>query len=134
MKNVLDDDLVYRPTEVRTEIQLEDCIIAISTNEYREIVTKAAALDILAAAIRKTGTINEDLIRAVTGTLDAADMVPKEEADDFWRLYMEEKKKAEELKLELAKTGKDRNELIEILRQNHIGPFAVDPGKQEGNG
>lgn len=134
MKSVLNDDLVYRPTEIRTEIPLEDCIIAISTNEYREIVTKAAALDILAAAIRKTGTINEDLIRAVTGTLDAADMISKEKVDGILLLYKEEKKKTEELKLELAKMGDDRKELIEILRQNHIGPFSVDPGKQEGKG
>lgn len=49
------------PVEITAQIQLDD-------DKYRELCTKAAALDILTAHINATGKVNDDVVYAVTGT------------------------------------------------------------------
>lgn len=60
--NYTDEDIQDGiPLEMNAEIMIDD-------KEYRELVAKAAALDILTAHINATGKVNDDVVYAVTGT------------------------------------------------------------------
>jgi len=129
----------YEDEDVMIEegIALEDLgMVAVDLEHYEDLVVKAARLDLLAEAIRKSGKINDDIVRAITGTLDAVEMVPKKTADDFWSYYRKEQEKTEKLKMEVASLKKAKDELIEILRQNNIGDWGkpVDQVDVEVNG
>lgn len=61
-----------------------DAQIMIDDGEYRELVRKAKALDILIYTIRTTGHVDEDTVRAVTGTLDAKVNEDLQKYKDWW--------------------------------------------------
>lgn len=107
--------------DVKSDLILDDQII--------QYIQKAAMFDCLASAVKLTGEVDDDLVKAITGNLTQEEMVPKKDADDYWNYYMQEQKKTKELKEKVASLEHARMELIEILRQNKIGPFAdPEPG------
>jgi len=53
-------------------------------DEYKELIGKAKALDILIYTIRTTGHVDEDIVRAVTGTLDAKVNEDLQKYKDWW--------------------------------------------------
>ena len=111
-----EDVLPGVPLEVNSELILSDELI--------EFIQKAAALDILSAAVKATGKVDDDLVRAITGTLTDEPMVPKKEADNYWGYYMNAKAEKDKLSKQVAELQQAKAELTEILRQNHVGPFA----------
>lgn len=118
----------------RVQLEIDDGTVVISAAEYRELVSKAAALDILTSQIWKTGVVEETVVRAVTGTSHQAEMVPKKDADDYFAWYMEAKKKAEGLSAKVATLEHANVELREIIRQNGIGQAEGSEEEDGGNG
>ena len=108
-------------TDDEMEILNKTFVVTITNNEYKMLISKAAALDILTAQIRTTGEINETVVRAITGTLETNELVPKSEADSYFGWYMEQKKKADERSKKIADLERANIELRELLRQNNIG-------------
>ena len=109
----------YTEENIRSVEELEEIadVVMIDTDHYEELVAKASALDMLTAAIKTMGSVDENIVRAVTGTLADAS---KKEADTYWGYYMSERKKTEELGLKVASLERANSELREILRQNGI--------------
>lgn len=119
----------YDPHSIETKSFDVHTYITLEDNEYRELVAKAAAMDILTAQIRTTGEINETVVRAITGTLEAKELVPKSEADSYFGWYVEKRKVCEEQSKKIAALEHANVELRELLRQNNIG--AVQNEKKE---
>ena len=116
------DILEAIPMEVRTELLLDDQLV--------EYIQKAALFDCLANTIRITGKVDDDVVKAITGAIAEVEMVPKKDADNYWRYYMREQDKTKELQEKVATLERARADLIEILRQNKIGEFA-DEAKED---
>jgi hypothetical protein len=116
------DILESIPMEVKTELILDEQLV--------EYIQKAAMFDCLATAIRLTGHVDDDVVKAITGTVAKEEMVPKKDADNYWRYYMREQDKTKELQEKVATLERARADLIEILRQNKIGEFA-DEAKED---
>lgn len=112
------DILESIPMEVKTELILDEQLV--------EYIQKAALFDCLANTIRITGKVDDDVVKAITGAIAEVEMVPKKDADNYWRYYMREQDKTKELQEKVAALERARVELIEILRQNHIGPYAEE--------
>ena len=110
------------PMEVRTELLLDDQLV--------EYIQKASLFDCLANTIRITGKVDDDVVKAITGAIAEVEMVPKKDADNYWRYYMREQDKTKELQEKVATLERARADLIEILRQNKIGEFA-DEAKED---
>lgn len=117
----------------KMQIEIDDGTVVISAAEYRELVSKASALDILTAQIERTGTIEETVVRSVTGTTQKEELVSKKDADAYWAWYMEAKKKAEGLSAKVATLEHANVELRELIRQNGIGQ-AEGSEEDGGNG
>lgn len=110
-----EDILPGIPMEVKTELLLDDQLV--------EYIQKAAMLDCLAATIKAMGKVDVDVVRALTGTIDPKE---NEELEQFRSWWHQERDANDGLKKKVAELEHARVELIEILRQNHIGPYAEE--------
>lgn len=126
--NYTEEDIL---TEEETELLADVGLVTIDADHYEELVSKAAALDILTSCIQITGKVDDDIVKAVTGTIAKVDMVPKTEVDEVWSYYTNKNEENSKLKQEIASLTKANSELKEILRQNKIGPYADQD--EEGN-
>lgn len=113
-------------TKEETELLAEVGLVTIDADHYEELVSKAAALDILTSCIQITGKVDDDIVKAVTGTIAKVDMVPKTEVDEVWGYYTYKDEENSKLKQEIVSLNKANSELKEILRQNKIGPYAEE--------
>lgn len=119
----------YTEEDIREGIPLEmNAEILIDDKEYRELVSKAAALDILTARIRSAGKIEEEVVYAITGTSDGQQMTEAKKFENWWH---EECSVTRKLREQVAQLERARTELTEILKQNKIGPFAEDQENAE---
>ena len=107
--NYTEDDLVKQqvPLDLNAEILMDD-------KEYRELVSKASAFDILTASIRCTGEVKEDVVRAITGTDD-----PKmeNEAQKYERWWSEETNKTYKLQEQNRQLQEEIGELKRQIEQ-----------------
>ena len=91
--------------------------IMIDDDDYRELVSKAAALDILAAHIKATGSINDDVVYAVTGLTGIQNDGETKKYADWWHEECRENEKLKariaELELQIHEMQKDREEVAE---------------------
>lgn len=125
--NYTDEDVMSEPLEVKEEITIDETVV-ISPDKFEKLCAKAAALDILTAHIKKTGKVNDDIVFAVTGTTD---IKVQNKADDFYKWWCEAREERDKLKEKVAQLDHARNELIEILKQNKIGPYADQAEEEE---
>lgn len=119
----------YRKEDVGMELLEMHAEIYIDDKEYRELLGKAVLHDTLKAAILSMGKIDEDVVRALTGTLDDES---KAEAEKNWDYYWKEHQTNLELLEKLAATERANDALREILRQNGIGA-TPEPTKAADN-
>lgn len=131
--NYTEEDIL---TEEEAELLADVGQVTIDADHYEELVSKKAALDILTSYIQKTGKIDDEIVKAVTGTLATEPMVPKKEVDEVWSYYNRLNGEKEKLKHENADLCRANTELKEILRQNKIGPYADQPeeDKEDNHG
>lgn len=127
--NYTEEDITAEPAEVKEEITIDETVI-ISPEKFEELCSKAAALDILTAHINKTGKVDDDIVFAVTGTTD---IKIQTKADDYYKWWCEAREERDKLKEKIAQLDHARNELIEILKQNHVGPYADQAEEEEEN-
>lgn len=95
--NYTEEDVGRAPVQLEQTIDADEIVI-IHPGEYRELCSKAAALDILSASLHRTGEVNDDLVWAVTGAKAEPEVekLKKEIADRFdW--YWREKNRADKL-------------------------------------
>ena len=71
--NYTDEDVMIEPTEVKEEITIDETVI-ISPEKFEQLCSKAAALDILTADIKRKidyghpySLVDDDVVLAVTG-------------------------------------------------------------------
>lgn len=106
--------------EAKVDLRIDD-------NEYRELCYKAAALDILAARIKATGKIEEEVVYACTGTNDTDQ---ENDARQYERWYHDESSK----NFRLARENEELKEQIQKLQEqvNQLLPAVEDePEKEE---
>ncbi len=106
--------------EVKAALQIDD-------SEYRELCYKAAALDILAARIKATGKIEEEVVYACTGTNDTDQ---ENDARQYERWYHDESSK----NFRLARENEELKEQVLKLQEqvNQLLPAVEDePEKEE---
>jgi len=128
--NYTENDIL---TEEEAELLADVGLVTIDADHYEELVSKAAALDILTSCIQITGKVDDDIVKAVTGTIAKVDMVPKTEVDEVWGYYTHKEEENSKLKQEIASLTRANSELKEILRQNKIGPYA-DQDEEDNHG
>ena len=115
------EEKILKVTE-DTEIVIDEDRASILNSEYRELVSKATALDILSAAMQRMGKVDDNLVWAVTGA--NPDKQIKElqaEKDRYWEWYSKEREKAEGLQKQVETLQRKLNETeatIEALRQD----------------
>lgn len=115
-----EDILPGIPVEVKSEILLDDQLI--------EFIQKSAMFDCLTATIKAMGKVDDAVVRALTGTLDPKE---NEEIEQFRTWWHQERDENDKLKQKVAQLERARTELMEILKQNKIGPFAEDQENAE---
>lgn len=106
------------PMEVKTELLLDDQLV--------EYIQKAAIFDCLASAVKSMGKVDDDVVRALTGTFD-----PKEHEDIimYRSWYNSEKQKNEELQKKVERL----EIIIEDLQKPAEEPKPAEdqPGEEE---
>ena len=120
----------YTDEDIMKGIPLEEIAqICIDDKDYRELVAKATAFDILTASIKSTGEIKEDVVRAITGTDD-----PKmeTEAQKYERWWSEETGKTYRLKEENRKLQEEIGELKKLLDKAAEGETSESEPCTEG--
>ena len=122
--NYTDEDVMAEPVEVKEEIMIDE-VVVITPDKFEQLCSKAAALDILTAAVSRKGEVNADIVWAVTGaSADAVVQDLKKDAAQKLDWYWKEHTKVERMEASIAKLEVKNKELEEILRQNKIGPYA----------
>lgn len=98
--NYTDGDIL---TEKEAELLADVNLVTIDADHYEELVSKAAALDILTADLKKRGSVNDEVVWAVTGAdPDRGIKDALKDEDQAWSLYWKAQKRLEELEKELA--------------------------------
>lgn len=114
--------------EEKAEVLIDETVI-ISPEKFEQLCYKAARLDILKASIERSGEVKDEVALAVTEALPNHDIEKlRKDNQSNWDYYWKEKQKTEELRERVALLEKSRNELIEILNQNKVGPYAETCG------
>lgn len=134
--NYTEEDILTGKVTEEDFLELAPKLVAVEADHYEELVSKAAALDILTGHIRITGKVDDEVVKAVTGTIAKVEMVPKTEVDEVWNYYYHKNSEIDKLKQEIASLTRGNRELKEILRQNKIGPYADQPeeDKEDNHG
>ena len=131
LHNVKAEDLQYGgEIKIAKEVEGEDMIyVEVPLDKYEKMISIVERFTIMKEDFEKRGDLDKDVFRAVMGATENA---AKERADQYWTYYSREKERREAIEKRLAEMERAHHELTEILRQNKIGPFAEDIGKEEG--
>lgn len=134
--NYTEEDILTGKVTEEDFLELDPGLVTVEADHYEELVSKKAALDILTSYIQITGKVDDEIVKAVTGTIAKVEMVPKKEVDEVWSYYNRLNGEKEKLKCENADLRRDNTGLKEILRQNKIGPYADQPeeDKEDNHG
>ena len=134
--NYTEEDILTGKVTEEYFLELEPGLVTVEADHYEELVSKAAALDILTGYIQITGKVDDELVKAVTGTIAKVEMVPKKEVDAVWGYYNHKNSEVDKLKQEIASLTRDNRGLREMLRQNKIGPYAdqTEEDKEDNHG
>lgn len=124
------EDLQYgREILVADEAETAEMTVEVPLVKYEEMIALVVRFNIMKEDFEKRGDLDKDVFRAVMGATENA---AKERADQYWTYYSREKERREAIEKRLADMERAHHELTEILRQNKIGPFAEEAGKEEG--
>lgn len=131
LHNIKAEDLQYGgEIKIAKEVEGEDMIyVEVPLDKYEKMISIVVRFMIMKEDFEKRGDLDKDVFRAVMGATENA---AKERADQYWTYYSREKERREAIEKRLAEMERAHHELTEILRQNKIGPFAEDIGKEEG--
>ena len=120
--NYTDEDIMTEPVEVKEEVMIDD-VVVITPEKFEQLCSKAAALDILTAAVSRKGEVNADIVWAVTGA--SANVVVenlKKDAAQKLDWYWNERQKVEKLEARVAQLESTKLRLLKILLKHNIEP------------
>ena len=101
--NYTEEDILTGKVTEENFLETEPNIVIVELNHYEELVSKAAALDILTASMTRTGKVDDDVVWAVTGAkVDSEIEKLRKEKDDAWNIYWKEHNRAEDLRKKLC--------------------------------
>ena len=126
--NYTEDDVTTEEEAILEEVGL----VTLPVDHFEMLVSKAAALDILKSDLERRNDVNDDIVRAVTGALTNHELEKlAKDKETYWGYYWKEKEKTESQALKIANLERANNELKELLRQNHIGPYEDAADEEE---
>ena len=101
--NYTEEDILTGKVTEEDFLEMETGLVTIDADHYEELVSKAAALDILTADLKKRGSVNDEVVWVVTGAdPDRGIKDALYEKDQAWSLYWKAQKHLDELEKELA--------------------------------
>lgn len=107
-------------------------IVIIPTGEYRELVSKATALDILSASMQRMGKVDDGIVWAVTGANpDRQIKELQDEKDRYWEWYSRENKKVKDLEEKVSKLTDDLKS-AQMLLSTYCDAISEDDETEEG--
>lgn len=127
----------YTKEDVMTEEEaiLEEVgLVTLPVDHYEMLVSKAAALDILTADLKRRGSVHDEIVLAVTGAIpDHLIQEALKDKDQAWGFYWKEKNKAEELQGKVADLQRRLSQAEELLNDLHRDDPDWPPKDEEVN-
>lgn len=129
--NYTEDDVMTEEEAVLEEVGL----VTLPVDHYEMLVSKAAALDILTADLKRRGSVNDDIVLAVTGAIpDHEIQEALKDKDQAWGFYWKEKKTVEEQQAKIETLQRKLSQAEEQLNELHRDDPDWPPKDEEVNG
>lgn len=129
--NYTEDDVMTEEEAILEEVGL----VTLPVDHYEMLVSKAAALDILTADLKRRGSVNDDIVLAVTGAIpDHEIQEALKDKDQAWGFYWKEKKTVEEQQAKIETLQRKLSQAEEQLNELHRDDPDWPPKDEEVNG
>ena len=129
--NYTEDDVMTEEEAILEEVGL----VTLPVDHYEMLVSKAAALDILTADLKRRGSVNDDIVLAVTGAIpDHEIQEALKDKDQAWGFYWKEKKTVEEQQAKIETLQRKLSQAEDLLNELHRDDPDWPPKDEEVNG
>lgn len=129
--NYTEDDVMTEEEAILEEVGL----VTLPVDHYEMLVSKAAALDILTADLKRRGSVNDDIVLAVTGAIpDHEIQEALKDKDQAWGFYWKEKNKVQELQEKTEELQRKLSQAESQLNELHRDDPDWPPKDEEVNG
>ena len=129
--NYTEDDVMTEEEAILEEVGL----VTLPVDHYEMLVSKAAALAILTADLKRRGSVNDDIVLAVTGAIpDHEIQEALKDKDQAWGFYWKEKKTVEEQQAKIETLQRKLSQAEEQLNELHRDDPDWPPKDEEVNG
>lgn len=129
--NYTEEDVMTEEEAILEEVGL----VTLPVDHYEMLVSKAAALDILTADLKRRGSVNDDIVLAVTGAIpDHEIQEALKDKDQAWGFYWKEKKTVEEQQAKIETLQRKLSQAEEQLNELHRDDPDWPPKDEEVNG
>ncbi len=133
--NYTEEDILTGKVTEENFLELEPGLVTVEADHYEELVSKAAALDILTADLKRRGSVNDDVVLAVTGAIpDHEIQEALKDKDQAWGFYGKEKKTVEEQQAKIETLQRKLSQAEEQLNELHRDDPDWPPKDEEVNG
>ena len=129
--NYTEEDVMTEEEAILEEVGL----VTLPVDHYEMLVSKAAAIDILTADLKRRGSVNDDIVLAVTGAIpDHEIQEALKDKDQAWGFYWKEKKTVEEQQAKIETLQRKLSQAEEQLNELHRDDPDWPPKDEEVNG
>ena len=129
--NYTEDDVMTEEEAILEEVGL----VTLPVDHYEMLVSKAAALDILTADLKRRGSVHDEIVLAVTGAIpDHLIQEALKGKDQAWGFYWKEKKTVEEQQAKIETLQRKLSQAEEQLNELHRDDPDWPPKDEEVNG
>lgn len=129
--NYTEEDVMTEEEAILEEVGL----VTLPVDHYEMLVSKSAAIDILTADLKRRGSVNDDIVLAVTGAIpDHEIQEALKDKDQAWGFYWKEKKTVEEQQAKIETLQRKLSQAEEQLNELHRDDPDWPPKDEEVNG
>ena len=129
--NYTEEDVMTEEEAILEEVGL----VTLPVDHYEMLVSKAAALDILTADLKRRGSVHDEIVLAVTGAIpDHLIQEALKDKDQAWGFYWKEKKTVEEQQAKIETLQRKLSQAEEQLNELHRDDPDWPPKDEEVNG
>ena len=129
--NYTEEDVMTEEEAILEEVGL----VTLPVDHYEMLVSKAAALDILTADVKRRGSVHDEIVLAVTGAIpDHLIQEALKDKDQAWGFYWKEKKTVEEQQAKIETLQRKLSQAEEQLNELHRDDPDWPPKDEEVNG
>ena len=129
--NYTEENVITEEEAILEEVGL----VTLPVDHYEMLVSKAAAIDILTADLKRRGSVNDDIVLAVTGAIpDHEIQEALKDKDQAWGFYWKEKKTVEEQQAKIETLQRKLSQAEEQLNELHRDDPDWPPKDEEVNG